>query len=215
MKRRLLKIKLVLLSVGVLFALSCSVEDGEDGAVGPPGPQGEIGPPGQDGADGQDGTNGADGQDGANGQDGADGNANVRSILYDLADVSGNNHRVSIDEATLELLETGVILAYLKTNRDEWYQIPNQYVFLGIPIDINTYMTYFNNRVQFWMEFKRDDAPFSVSAGSLQTLKIVLIEVNSTSSGKRTENSHLKVLEQKGLDLSNYEEVMDYFQLEY
>ncbi|NAY92174.1 hypothetical protein GTQ34_09600 [Muricauda sp. JGD-17] len=63
--------------------LSCSVEDGEDGAIGPPGLQGEQG---LQGPQGEQGPVGADGQDGTDGQDG---NANV--IYSDWIDADWNS----------------------------------------------------------------------------------------------------------------------------
>jgi hypothetical protein len=90
-----------MVTASICLHLSCSVEDGVDGLMGPqgeqgevgpqgepgpqgpqgeqgdPGPQGEQGPQGQQGPQGEQGVPGTDGIDGVDGVDGQDGNMNV------------------------------------------------------------------------------------------------------------------------------------------
>ena len=72
---------LLMLILSILIA-SCSIDQMDEGLIGPQGEQGisgekgekgDQGESGEDGMDGVDGTNGTDGTDGTDGEDGADG----------------------------------------------------------------------------------------------------------------------------------------------
>lgn len=116
-------IKSVGLFVCMLF-LSCSAEDGAEGAIGPQGPQGEQGLQGEQGAQGpqgEQGPQGADGQNGSDGQDGEDGNANV--IFSDWMDANwdindgpqSKTMRIAITEiSNIELRNKTLVFMYLK-----------------------------------------------------------------------------------------------------
>ncbi len=67
-----------ILFIATLF-MSCSKNDGEDGAIGP---QGAQGPAGAMGADGPAGAMGADGQEGAQGETGEQGATGTANVIY-------------------------------------------------------------------------------------------------------------------------------------
>jgi len=62
----------VFISMSILIN-SCSVEDGEDGLIGPKGEQGEVGPQGEQGAQGRQGAQGQQGPQGEQGEAGEPG----------------------------------------------------------------------------------------------------------------------------------------------
>ena len=230
MKTKILNHRLILLAFSALLIVSCSVEDGVDGAVGPEGPQGIQGPkgeqgePGQDGADGRDGADGqdgVDGQDGADGQDGTDGqdgNANVTSVIYDVSDWSGSTGSVELPFMPYYVYEEGAVLAYLKTF-GIWYPIPNTRVFAeggsGF-LDVNTWIVDSPNGGYYYsLEFSKSGVLFEISAGDIDTLKIIIIESSTTMNGKSASTSIQQKLKKNGVDINNYHDVMDYFNLEY
>lgn len=101
MKTAIVNTKLFLMGVCAVMIISCSPENGDDGAMGPQGiagingtdgqdgATGAQGPAGQDGQDGQDGATGAPGEDGQDGQDGQDGNAEVIYSAWIPANFTG------------------------------------------------------------------------------------------------------------------------------
>ncbi|MEM6893215.1 MAG: hypothetical protein AAF554_05950 [Bacteroidota bacterium] len=207
MKTTLLKLKYFLIASIVILTISCSAEDGEDGINGmdgAPGIQGEQGLAGQDGADGQDGTDGQDGQDGVDGedgQDGTDGNANVNAYTFDISGVEGSLYGQNIPELTQSVLDNDVVLGYVKRNNN-WFQLPAIGHFL--PFSIATDMTpgfYFLNFVNL-----ADGGNFTITAGALDLLKVVVIESNSNTTSKNGHPDFSKM---------TYFEVMDYLGLEY
>ena len=78
---------LLMLILSILIA-SCSIDQMDEGLIGPQGEQGisgekgDQGESGEDGMDGVDGTNGTDGTDGEDGTDGQDGNDGVSCVSY-------------------------------------------------------------------------------------------------------------------------------------
>ncbi|KPM30705.1 Hypothetical protein I595_3202 [Croceitalea dokdonensis DOKDO 023] len=207
MKTTLLKLKYYLIGSIVILALSCSAEDGMDGMDGAPGPQGEQGPPGQNGADGEDGqdgangTDGQDGEDGQDGQDGADGNANVNSYIFDISNVSGTLYGQNIPELTQSVIDNDVVLGYVKRNNN-WYPLPAIGFFLpfSIAADISPGF-YIMNFVD-----PADGSSFSIPAGALDLLKVVVIESTSNTTGKNSYPDFSKM---------TYFEVMDYLGLDH
>ena len=207
---------LILLFVMASLAMACDSEDGMDGMDGAPGVQGEQGLAGQDGADGQDGVDGVDGQDGEDGvdgqdgedgvdgedgQDGADGNANVNAYTFDISSISGTTYGQNIPELTLSVIDDDVVLGYVKRNNN-WFQLPAIGNFL--PFSISADMTpgfYILDFVDLV-----DGSNFTISAGDLDLLKVVVIESNSNTMGKNGHPDFSKM---------TYFEVMDYLGLDY
>ena len=184
------------------------------------GPQGPIGLSGTDGIDGGDGTNGTNGNDGTNGtngtngEDGVDGNANITSATYDLSNISGTSFTLSTNKLTPEIVEDGVVLAYIKAGT-EWYPIPNQRVFTNgfSIIDISSRFAPFGLFYSYNLVFHRDGAPVAISAGDLDELRLVFIPDSSSTSGKSSGSSILNTFYEEGIDPSDYYQVMQYFGL--
>lgn len=197
-----------LLLLMLLFA-SCTKE-------GPQGDIGPIGPAGLNGTNGINGTDGNDGEDGSDGVDGVDGNANVTSMTFDVSAASGTFYALNSNPLTADQVENNVVLAYLKAGSD-WYQLPNQRILTAgaSVIDISTYTGASGSQFIFNLEFHRNGTPFAIASGDLDTLKLVFIEEASSTSGKSTANTKMQELEDQGVDLGDYFQVMDYYGLEY
>ena len=189
--------KIVLVTFFTISLLACTGEDGEDGAIGPIGPAG------------------ANGIDGINGSDGVDGNANVQTYLFDISNETGPNFAVDVPQLTQDVIDNDLVVGYLKTLEGTFIPIPapryldsgfgSNFVDIGVEIALG----------RFWVYFYQpgSNSGAIVSAGNITKLKILIIESNST-----TENSGASSLKKKikedGVDLRDYDAVMDYFVLE-
>lgn len=201
MKNAILNTKLFVMVLGAVLVLSCSAEDGQDGQNGAIGPQGVAG------------------IDGIDGQDGLDGNANVINITFDVSEITGDNFNMEVPGLTTEIVENGVVLAYLKS-ANSWQQIPGTRILLNdvtVYIDVNTYLFSFNGGTSydFYMEFTQGGSDYSIASGDMETLRVVLIESNSTITSKTNQISALQELKNAGVDTSDYYAVMDHFGLDY
>lgn len=191
-------------------------EDGEDGeGIGVPGPQGEQGPAGENGTDGTNGMDGTNGTDGTNGEDGEDGNANVATYTYDLSSESGSTIVVTAPVLTQEVIDNDLILGYLLKGGTTYTPIPAPIYAFGL--NDNSDIAVEINLNRYWMYFYEVGTENfkSVSAGQLDELKLVVIESNSTTSGKSSKENMVSRLKSAGVDTNDYYAVMDYFGLDY
>ncbi|OBR39394.1 hypothetical protein A9200_17465 [Maribacter hydrothermalis] len=191
-------------------------EDGEDGeGIGIPGPQGEQGPAGENGTDGTNGMDGTNGTDGTNGEDGEDGNANVATYTYDLSSESGSTIVVTAPVLTQEVIDNDLILGYLLKGGTTYTPIPAPIYAFGL--NDNSDIAVEINLNRYWMYFYEVGTENfkSVSAGQLDELKLVVIESNSTTSGKSSKENMVSRLKSAGVDTNDYYAVMDYFGLDY
>lgn len=195
-----------------LTLTSCG-KDGDDGDNGAMGLQGEQGIAGTNGMDGEDGA-GEDGTNGTNGTNGEDGNANVRAITFNLSAASGTSHTIATSELTAELVEDGVVLAYLKA-ATWWYSIPNQEILTNgfSSIDVSSSFVPSGVNYSYRMIFRRDGSSATISTGDLDELRLVLIPASTSTSGKSSNNNILDALHDKGVDPTNYYQVMEHFNL--
>ncbi len=178
--------------------ISCSGEDGMDGAMGPIGPAGPAG------------------VNGTNGTDGVDGNANVQTFLFDISTETGPNFAVDVPQLTQEVLDNDLILGYLKTLDGTYIPIPapryldsgfgRNFIDVGVEIALGRFWIY--------LYVPGGNVGATVSAGNMTKLKIVIVESTNTTakSGTVTLRAQLK---NDGVDLSDYNAVMDYFGLEH
>jgi len=200
-----MKIFTIALMASSLFLTSCS-KDGEDGEDGTIGLQGEQGMPGADGTDGVDGVDGLDGEDG---------NANVSSFKFDITAASGTSHQLNNTTAAT-FVEDGGVLAYVRAG-DIWYQVPNQRIFTNalsfIDIASEFVPNVSPNNYFFKLNFLRDGLPFIISAGDLDELRLILISSSNSTSGKSSSNNIMDKLYEKGVDPSDYYQVMEHFNL--
>ncbi|PWI31042.1 hypothetical protein DI383_06290 [Flavobacteriaceae bacterium LYZ1037] len=180
------KIKYVALAFLIAFSVSCSTEDG---AVGPAGPAG------------------------ADGTDGTDGNANVQTFTFDASGFTGSNNAVSIPEITQSVLDNDAILGYLTDDGAYWVSIPSpfdSYQF-DFSVQVTTSLGYF--------ELDYGNAAgnaYTVTAGELQDLKVIIIESTSTTAGKlNSQNQVINELNQAGVNIKDYYAVCDYYGIPY
>jgi len=186
---------------------------GEDGeALGVPGPQGEQGETGATGPAGVDGTNGTDG---ANGEDGEDGNANVATYTYDLSSESGATITVTATALSQEVIDNDLILGYLSKNGNTYTPISAPIYAFGLSDNSDIAVEISLNR--YWMFFYEvgTENLKSIAAGQLDELKLIVIESNSTTSGKSSKENTLANSQSAGVDTNDYYAVMDFFGLEY
>ena len=180
-------------------------EDGEDGAMGLQGEQGIAG---------IDGTNGQDGADGANGTDGEDGNANVSAFKYDITEASGISHQLN-NTTPASFVEDGAVLSYVRAG-DTWYYVPNQRIFTNgfALIDIGSeFVPNGNTSYYFKLNFLRDGEPIIIGAGDLDELRLVVMSPSNT--GKSSKYNTLDALYEKGIDPTDYYQVMKHFNLKH
>lgn len=198
LKTKITTIKLLaVLCIAVAF-FSCS---GEDGDMGPAGEQGIAG------------TNGTNGTNGTDGDDGEDGNANVVSFKFDITAASGTSHQLNNTTAKT-FVEDGAVLAYVRV-ADTWYQVPNQRIFTNgfSIIDIASEFVPNGNSYLFKLNFVRNGAPITISAGDLDELRLVLISTSNSTSRKSSNKHILDSLYKKGVAPTDYYQVLEYFNL--
>ena len=190
----------VILMVSVAF-FSCS--DGEDGLMGLPG---------QDGIDGINGQDGTDGADGADGADGEDGNANV--IISDWIDTEFSTMLetfTSFEITPSSFDSNGAILVY---GRDTSPGTGNNGIVRPIPFEL------FNERYSYEVDPGEGTFPNVTLTTIVFTARSVdgsdevfdrigavrYVNIPSQASGKSSSIDFEKM---------TYEEVIDYFGLDY
>jgi len=160
--------------------------DGEDGAIGPAG------------------QNGIDGTDGANGIDGQDGNANVIAsdwFTVTQSDWSGIGatkitHSFSAPEISQGIIDSGVVLIYHRFN-GQTRQLPYSYSPDGL------HLVYLFTVSSVTLE------GFHLNGSAINTISPLGFRYIIIPSNISTKSS--------GIDFTkmSYEEVMDYFKLNY
>ncbi|MGJ8716384.1 MAG: hypothetical protein ACSHXG_14865 [Maribacter stanieri] len=229
MKTTMTIIKCTLMTIAIACT-SCS-KDGDIGPIGPQGEQGiqgEQGPAGEDGEalgipgpqgpqgeTGATGATGPAGEDGTNGADGEDGNANVSTFTYDLSTESGATIAITATALTQDVVENDLILGYLLKNEDTYTPIPSSIYAFGLNDNSDIAVEIQLNR--YWMFFYEVGTENfkSVTAGQLDELKLVIIESNSTTSGKSSKEDILSKMKSDGVNTDDYYTVMDYFDLNF
>ncbi|WP_400072439.1 hypothetical protein [Zobellia russellii] len=198
MRKLFCSTKIVLVTFFTISLLACTGEDGEDGAIGPIGPAG------------------ANGTDGINGADGVDGNANVQTYLFDISNETGPNFAVDVPQLTQDVIDNDLVVGYLKTLEGTYIPIPapryldsgfgSNFMDVGVEIALG----------RFWVYLYQpgSNAGATVTAGNMTKLKVLIVESNSTT-GKSGDSDLRKQLKEDGLDLNDYDAVMDYFSLEH
>ncbi|QCX01706.1 collagen-like protein [Aggregatimonas sangjinii] len=193
MKHSILKFKYVIVLFSLLTITGCT-QQGDVGPIGPQGEQGAQGEPGQDGTDGQDGE---------------DGNANL--IVSDWIpnghsssqQSSFSQFEVEEERLTAEVLSSALVMAYVDTGGFGIYPLPD--VAFNI---VNTY-SLSEGKITFQAyTVDNSDANFSF----LGPFRYVVIASNTTT-GKYLREAVLNDLKEEGVDINNYQQVADYFNL--
>ena len=155
---------------------------------------------GEDGEDGVPGLQGIEGPAGADGADGVDGNANVVSVFIPEVAITVGRNTIMIPELTEDIFNNGYVIGYVTVsgNTNVWETIP---VIVGagdVALDIT--------QIRVGELFL--DSTFD------QVLDFRFILVAGTSStGKTSILSIRSELKNAGVDISDYEAVMNYFRL--
>lgn len=146
----------------------------------------------------EDGKDGVDGQQGIPGEDG---NANVKTYVFEnVALTTGNNNVFLLPELTEDIVDNGVVLGYVSNMEDAWYPMP-------------------------YLDFGESVALYYVTVGSLAlsstidsqelNFKFVLIGGSSGTGGKKSgEEARTAIydeLETAGVDISDYNAVVNYY----
>jgi len=192
--------RLLLLVLTALCSVpSCTPEDGMDGRDG------------IDGINGMDGVDGMDGTDGQDGVDGQDGTVNVRSFTYDLRNVSGPLYDQNIPELTEYVIANDIILGYVRPFTSD-VLLPLPSISSWLPFNIAVFI----RTGVYSMDFVDSDGnSVNIVAGQLTSLRVIIIESTASTAGKSTEDTLLESLKNKGVDVSDYYQVMDYFNLDH
>ncbi|TYB79390.1 hypothetical protein [Bizionia myxarmorum] len=175
----------------VVFSFSCSTEDGEDGPIGPAGTNG---------------TNGTNGQDG---------NANVQTFIYDFSAKSGSSVSQAIPELTTDVLTNDVVLTYISAS-DVYYQVPNIMNPSGTTIFVRNFSE--TGNMNFRFSLASDNTSYSLPEGTIDELKVIIIESSSITTTGRTISGKQQIyneLNQAGVDINDYHAVCDYYGIAY
>ena len=183
------KIKYVLFLIVIVGFVSC---------------KGEIGPIGPDGTDG---TNGIDGVDGE------DGNANVISSDWITPTWTGmpsstGQYDYFTDDISSEIMNTGVILSYCDWMGDASSIYPIPFTYGTSNLTMYNYSLYVG-KIRWWF-----NAQTNITPPSAMRFRYVIIPAPVT----KTVNPQQAIyddLENAGVDINNYYEVMDYYGLDY
>ncbi len=176
-----------MIALMLIFSVAC---EGEEGAIGPAG---------------------IDGINGIDGTDGQDGNANVNTYTYDLSTMTGSIWQINAPQLTQDVLDNDGILCYVRRS-NIYYPVPGTAFNDEIKVNLvlNASWLYFYNRMS--------GANITPTVGTYDLFKLVIIESSSTSSGRTSYSPTQRIqneLENAGVDINNYEDVMDYYGLEY
>lgn len=177
-----------MMALMLIFGVAC---DGDDGATGPAG------------------TTGANGTDGTDGQDG---NANVLTYTFDTSAENGQIWDITATQLTQDVLDNDAILAYLRRGTS-YYPTP------GTSFGDEIKLIFLPDTAQFLFYDRMSGANLTPSVGTYDLFKMVIIESSSTTAGKNNLTSPTQQvyneLANAGVDVNNYEDVMDYYGLEY
>jgi len=188
MKNVISKTKYVLMALIMVVTFSCSPEDGADGAQGPAGPAG---------------------QDGTNGQDG---NANVQTFTFDTSTEDGQIWNIDAPQLTQDVLDNDGVLTYLRRG-GSYYFVP------GTSFNDEIKAVLLPSIVQLLFYNRLSGANVTPAVGNYDLLKLVIIESSNTTAGRGTSKSKkqnvFNELKAAGVDVNNYNEVMDYYGLDY
>lgn len=194
---------------------SCSKdsEQGDIGPIGPTGPQGvqgekgDTGETGAAGAPGQDGANGTNGSNGTNGADGADGNANVKVYKYNFRSDLAASFYMNVPPITAEVLANDGILCFIKIGSYN-YPLPGRYLIYDM------YNSYTTGIISIGVYESGTSNPRTPPAGVFKQLMVVIIK-SSNITGKSNSNSVLTDLKNNGVDIKDYNALMNHFGLAY
>jgi hypothetical protein len=150
---------------------------------------------------GEDGAVGPSGADGKNGENGIDGNANVTTVLLNNSTFIEGFNTFTVNAITQEIVDYGAVLAYVTNS-----YFPNTWLVLPAAEneqeEISLYAITLNEIIIL------SDFP------AVLDLKLVIIAGNSTATSKNSNNEILSSLEKNGIDVNNYDQLAEFYNLE-
>jgi len=202
MKNSILKLKYLagLLIIAGLF--SCE------------GPTGPRGPPGADGTDGIDGTNGT------NGTNGVDGNANVTIVSLSSSSIvwvsgsylgrTSNVYTFTENQVTQDIIDHGTVLGFCFLSPN-WYAMPFTWENSGGTSRQYVFHTYQLNTISLYAY----QTSGVLNPSLITEYRFLLITDNTVTKSASADQDILEKLTNAGVDVTNYYELMDYFELDY
>ncbi len=139
-------------------------------------------------------------EDGADGADGADGNANVTSVQINGVSFIDGETSYSVSELTQDILDNGVVISYFRdSGASTWFALPLS--LSGFEVFIQSIQL---GTITIRANYNASNIDF----------RFVLIEASNKSAGL-TKQGVFNELKAAGIDVNNYNEVMDYYGLDY
>ena len=144
---------------------------------------------------------GKDGADGLQGIPGQDGNANVKTYVFEnVALTTGNNNVFQLAELNQDIIDNGVVLGYVSNVENAWYPMP--YLDLGESVAIY-YVTLGSLALSSTIDSQELNFKFVLIGGSSGT--------GGKKSGEESKNAIYNELNSAGVDINDYNAVMDYY----
>jgi hypothetical protein len=198
MKKVVFNFRILSIIFGALLILSCKGDPGDDGAIGPQGPAG------------------VDGVDGIDGVDGSDGNANV--MASDWLDLTFPANWDGVNEArfehvdaniTQEVIDSYALLSYVRFSTATTAASSVPFVSLNSTYEIHDSML-LGKFVAFAIG---NDLASQPNPPTNLSVRYVLIAPSSLAG--KTDQPSLESMKKAGIDLNDYEAVMDHIGLDY
>ena len=157
---------------------------------------------------GEDGAVGPSGADGQNGENGIDGNANVTTVLLENTSLIIGDNIFNVNAITQEILDYGAVLVYFRiSNKPDLFTDPNFWYSLPFFRD--------DNRISVYSITQNE---IIINANYIEQhdldIKLVIIAGNNTATSKNSNNEILASLEKNGIDVNNYNQLAEFYNLE-
>jgi Collagen triple helix repeat (20 copies) len=216
MKRIIRLFSVITLSLSVAL-WSCKGDQGLTGPIGTPGATGAAGPTGATGvagAVGATGVAGATGTAGTNGTNGKDGNANVKATDFNIlttdwknVDVAGIGTATAVASGAFQRLDVGidatiVVLAYIKQGT----------TFTALPLTLVKDTDGSYERLSFGQQVGSVTFYYRRTSSILGSAAVLKPDTDISVRYVKLQATQGRLMEQRGVDLNNYDSVMSYLQ---
>lgn len=150
----------------------------------------------------EDGADGLNGKDGNNGLDGKDGNVNVSTLLIEDTNIDANQFKdFRLEALTEDMLENGLVLAYVRFDhikQSTWFPLPH---------------TTTNQSIKLYSLRLKNARIYAKLKVENMDLKFVIIASNTANASKNTHENILSSLKQNGIDINDYSQVTNYYNI--
>ena len=158
----------------------------------------------------EDGEAGPQGEQGAAGTNGTDGNANVEVLTFDMSAASGTFDDIPVTQLTQDIIDNDVVLGYIKRGNN-WHPLPAVQDIIPFSVSVTIGVGFYA------LDYVDggDGSAHSISAGDIDTLKVVIIESTSSSKTANNKQQVYNELAQSGIDIKDYYAVCDFYGIAY